>query len=145
MKASLVAALLAGALAAGCVGDEPANPNLAAPKLVVQARPDGGASVFVHGAFGDRLYEWVSVAIDNVTLENRTSAFSVEEQVNATGFYIDAAAGTAQETYSLHARIDVDPVEERVIVSLVNEKEEWDDPQSFGLPFERVLTRRPNA
>lgn len=134
-------ALLAGAALAGCAGGDAANPNLAAPKLVVAARPDGNLTLFVHGAFGDRLYEWIHVRVDNATLVNRTAAFSAEES-RAAGFYLEASAQVSQEVYVLRARIDHDPAQERAIVSLVSMDAEWADAETFGLPFERLLERR---
>lgn len=142
MKASLVVALLAAAAASGCAGGESTNPNLVAPKLVLQARPDGGVTVFLHAAFGEHLYDWIGLRADNATINNRTSAFSLEETVNRTGFYLDVAAGTPRETYTLRGRVDVDPAEDRALVAFHQDDADWSDPQEFGLPFERVLTRR---
>lgn len=144
MKAGLLVALVASAAMAGCTGTE-ANPNLAAPKLVVQARPDGNVTLFVHGAFGDRLYDWVALAIDNETRANRSTAFSLEETVAGGGFYFETSAGVSREMYLLRGRADVDAAEERVEVAFLAEDGEWGDPQSFGLPWERVLVRRDAA
>lgn len=144
MKAGWLLTLLAGVALAGCAGDEP-NPNLAAPKLVVQARPDGNVTLFIHGAFSDRLYDWMELSVDNETLENRTVAFSIEETVPAQGFYFEAAAGTARETYELRGRADVDAAEEEVMVAFLGAEGEWGDAQTFGLPFERVLVRRDTS
>jgi hypothetical protein len=145
MKAAWLVALLAGAALAGCASGEPANPNLAAPKLVVQARPDGSTTLFVHGAFADRLYDWIHVAVDNRTLANRTIAFSVEETVPSQRFYFEAVAGTSRETYELRGHVLVDPADERVEVAFLDAEGEWGDTQSFNLPFERVLVRRPTG
>lgn len=134
--------LLATAPLAGCAGGEPANPNLAAPKLVLQARPDGSVALFIHGAFSERLYDWISLAVDNVTIANRTLAFSLEETLPAAGFYFEASAGTPRETYTLRGRVDLDAEDERVSVSFRDPLGEWSDAQTFGLPFERLLSRR---
>lgn len=142
MKAGWLVALVATAAASGCAGGEAGNPNLSAPKLVLQARPDGSVTVFMHGAFGDRLYDWISLAADNLTLNNRSVAFSLEETVNRTGFFLDATAGTPREMYTLRARVDVDLVEERVFVAFHEDDAEWSDRESFDLPFERLLVRR---
>lgn len=141
MKAAWIVALLATVALAGC-GAQPANPSLAAPKLVVAARPDGNATVFVHSAFGERSYEWIALSIDNQSLTNRTSAFSIEASL-ATGFYLDVAAEAGEDVYVLRARIDVFEAEERASVSLVDSEGKWpDEPESFGLPFEHLLDRR---
>lgn len=141
MRAAWVVALWAAAALGGCAGSEGANPNLAAPKLVVAARPDGNVTLFVHGAFGDRIYDWVHVAIDNQTLVNRTAAFSVETSLRP-GFFVNATAGLADEMYWLRARIEHDPVDERLSVSFLHADEEWSDADDYGLPFERLLERR---
>ena len=140
MRVGCVVALLAAAVASGCAGGE--NPNLAAPKIVLQPRSDGSVIVFMHSAFGERVYDWIAVGADNATINNRTHAFSLEEVVNRTGFYLDARAGTPRETYTLRARVDVDLQEERAFVAFHDDEDAWTDPASFGLPFERVLTRR---
>lgn len=145
MKASWLLVLLAGAALAGCTGADPANPNLAAPKLVLQARPDGNVTLFIHGAFGDRLYDWIGVDIDNETLVNRSIAFSAEEIVPASGFFFEASARTTRETYSLRGRADLDAQEARVKVAFLDDQDDWSDTQSFALPFERVLVRRDSS
>jgi hypothetical protein len=142
MKAGWIGVLLLSAGLAGCAGGETGNPNLAAPKLVLESRPDGRVEVFVHGAFSERLYDWVALAVDNATVENRTIAFSLERTLDATGFYLDASAGTPREMYVFRGRLDVHPIEERVSVSFHTLEGEWSDPESFSLPFERLLTRK---
>lgn len=140
---SLVALLLATAATAGCAEGGPANPNLAAPKLVLQTREDGTLIVFIHSAFGERIYEWISLAADNTTINNRTAAFSLEQAMSATGFYLNATAGTPREMYTLRARLDVDLKEEEVLVAFHDDEGVWSkEPEAFGLPFERVLNRR---
>lgn len=142
MKASLVVVLLATAAASGCAEGGPANPNLAAPKLVLQARADGSVTVFIHSTFGERLYEWISLAADNVTIDNRTGVFSLEESIAQPGFFVEATAGTPREMYTLRARFDVDAKEEQVLVAFHDDKGEWSkEPEAFDLPFERVLNR----
>lgn len=142
MRATWVLGILAAATVAGCAGGDAANPNLGAPKLHIAARPDGNLTLFVHGAFGDRLYEWIHVRIDNETLVNRSASFSVEES-RAPGFYVDASAELSDEVYVLRARIDHEPAPERLAVSLVGIDGEWAQAERFGLPFERLLERRP--
>ncbi|HET6405892.1 MAG TPA: hypothetical protein VFH78_14715 [Candidatus Thermoplasmatota archaeon] len=142
MKASLVVVLLATAAAAGCAEGGGANPNLAAPKLVLQARADDSLAIFIHSAFGERLYEWISLSIDNETISNRTNAFSLEETVNSTSFYLEARAGTPREMYTLRARLDVDLADDDVRASFHRDDGSWAVPETFGLPFERVLIRR---
>lgn len=141
MKAAWIVALLATVALAGCAA-QPANPSLSAPKLVVAARPDGNATVFMHSAFGERAYEWISLSADNQSLTNRSSAFSVEASL-LSGFYLDAAAQAGEEVYVLRARIDVFAAEERASVSLVDSEGKWpDEAESFGLPYEHLLERR---
>lgn len=142
MKARWIVAVLVGAAIAGCAGGEPANPNLAAPKLVIAQRDDGNATIFVHSAFGERVYEWIAVSVDNETLTNESSTFAVEEVV-APGFYVEATAEFADAVYQLRARVDVFRVEERASVALVDADGDWPkDAESFDLPYERLLEPR---
>lgn len=141
MKAVWLLALLIGASLAGCTA-QPANPSLAAPKLVIGSRPDGNATVFIHSAFSERAYEWIAIAIDNETRENRTDAFSIELNLQP-GFYMDASAGWKSEVYQLRGRVDVFAKEERASVSLVSGDDTWaTQAESFGLPYQHLLERR---
>lgn len=141
MKPGWVLLVIAGAALAGCAEGGSANPNLSAPKLVLHARAEGEVAVFIHGAFAERLYEWMSLRVDNETVLNRTVVFSLEHAIPSTGFFFEASAGTARESYGLSGRVDLLPASERVEVSFLDEDGEWSDAQSFGLPFERVLVR----
>lgn len=142
MKASWMLVLVASAAVSGCAGDDPANPNLAAPKIVVAPRPDGNASVFIHSAFGERQYDWIQLRVDNATIANNTAVFSIE-QIVGPGVDVDAAAGAGDAVYVFRARIDVHPVEERASVAFLTHEGEWLEAESFGLPFERLLEVKP--
>ncbi|HUR69988.1 MAG TPA: hypothetical protein VM370_12140 [Candidatus Thermoplasmatota archaeon] len=145
MKAGFFVALLAAAALSGCTTGDTANPNLAAPKLVVAPRPDGNATLFIHSAFGERAYDWVTLRIDNETRLNRTASFSVEE-VLAPGFYLEAEAGLGEVVYTLRGRFDVFVPEDHVSVSLVDHDGAWPrEAESQRLPFEHLLERRAEA
>lgn len=137
--------IVAFAALAGCTGNEPANPNLAAPKVLVQPRPDGQVTLFVHSAFGERSYEWLHVAVDNVTLVNRTYGFSVEETVAPAGFFLAVSAQAGQQLYETRARIDLDVAEERAVVSFQEADGKWSEPRPYSLPFGTILERRETA
>ena len=62
------AAMFVAALVSGCAGGTPGNPNLLAPKLVVQPRPDGNVTLFVHGAFREQSYDWLKLSVDNLSV-----------------------------------------------------------------------------
>jgi hypothetical protein len=141
VKASVVLAvgLLAGV--AGCASTTTGqNPNLLAPKLVVQPRPDGNVTLYVHGAFRDQTYEWLSLAVDNRTPTNRTQAFSIEENVAGPGFFVSATAEAGGELYQTQARIDVNATSERVHVAFLD-PDGWTEPKAYSYPFEHVLDR----
>lgn len=136
-------ALLALAAAlSGCVSDDPANPNLAAPKVVVQARPDGDVTLYVHGAFGERLYEWLTLRVDNVTVTNQTNRFSLETTTPARGFFLEVAGESGEQLYESRARVDIDPTGQRAVVSSLDAKGKWGDERSYSLPFGTILERR---
>lgn len=142
MKAGWVLACILAAIASGCTAGEPANPNLAAPKLVVAPRPDGNATVFIHSAFGERVYEWIELKVDNGSVGNRTSSFSMEEVAPRAAF-IEARAMFGDTLYEFRARIDVFPADERASVTLVEANGEWArEPESFELPYEAFLEQR---
>ena len=142
MKAGWVLACILAVAASGCTAGEPANPHLAAPKLVIAPREDGNATVFIHSAFGERVYEWIELKVDNVSVGNRTSSFSMEEVAPRAAF-IEARAVYADALYEYRARIDVFPVDERASVTLVEADGDWArEPESFELPYEAFLERR---
>lgn len=141
MKAVSLASLMLGATMAGCALGDPANPNLLAPKVLLEPRSDGGLTVFVHSAFGDHDYDWISLAVDNVTVANRSQAFSLEERVPSNGFFLTVHARAGEQVYGMSGRVDADPEAGRVRVALVDEEGGWDDPRTFNLPLERILER----
>ena len=146
MSARALALILLAGVLSGCAGGDGGggNPNLLAPKLVVQQRPDGNVTVFAHGAFREQLYEWMSISVDNESLTNRTWAYSLEEVVNGTGFFVEVEAGTEDARYLVQARIDVNETAERVRVAFL-EDAEWAEARVFGLPFEHILDRPREA
>lgn len=148
MKAWLSLLLVVAALG-GCTTGEPAspNPNLAAPKLVVAARDDGNFTVFVHAAFGERAYDWLSLSLDNRTVANRTTAYSLEQQVNGTGFFLDVGAATQGQLYAYRARVEILPAAngDRARVSTLDEQGRWSDPRTFNLPLEQILDHPRSA
>jgi hypothetical protein len=142
MKAGWLAALLVAVAWSGCAGGEPANPIVAAPKLVIAPRDDGNVTVYIHSAFGERAYEWIELRIDNVTRVNRTGTFSLEEAV-PNGFYLEAQAEFGDALYQFRGRVEVFRFEERASVSMVGPDGEWPkEAESFSLPFEHLLERR---
>ena len=146
-RAGLPAGVKAGAWVAvaialcGCVGGNGGNPNLLAPKLVVQPRGDGNVTIFVHGAFREQFYDWISLGVDNQSVENRTQAFSLERVVEPDGFFVDVRAFTNEQLYEAKARLDVNWTAERVLVATQDLDGEWHDARPFSLPYERVLDR----
>ncbi|MFA5862305.1 MAG: hypothetical protein WDA16_11485 [Candidatus Thermoplasmatota archaeon] len=139
MMARWVVAVLLVAGLGGCLSSGGGtNPNLLAPKLVMQPRPDGNVTLFVHGAFRDASYDWLSISVDNVTISNRTDAFSTEETVAVPGFFVEVTAATALQVYQSRARVDVDMTTERVRVSFLQENG-WTEAKSYAYPFEHIL------
>lgn len=137
-----VGALVAIAITlSGCFAGNGGNPNLGAPKLVVQPRTDGNVTVFVHGAFREQLYDWISLSVDNESAENRTQAFSLERVVESDGFFVDARALLNDQLYEAKARLDVNWTAERLLVATLDLDGEWREPRSFSLPYEHVLDR----
>lgn len=130
--------LLLAALVSGCTGGTTGNPNLAAPKLIVDARPDGNVTLFVHGAFREQSYSWLNLTLDNRSSTNRTHAFSIEQTVPGPGFFLDLTALAGNQPYEMRARVDLNQTGERVRVSIVD-AEGWGDPKVFGVPYEHLL------
>ena len=136
------AAWVAVAIAlSGCLAGSGGNPNLLAPKLVVQPRGDGNVTIFVHGAFREQLYDWISLGVDNQSVENLTQAFSLERVVDSDGFFVDVRAFTNDQLYEAKARLDVNWTAERVLVATLGLDGEWRDARPFSLPYEHVLDR----
>lgn len=139
VKVGATLALVVAALSAGCA--EEANPHLLAPKLVIHALEDGNVTLYVHGAFQDRLYDRLALSIDNETVESREGSFSLERRVAATGFFAEVAAWTGAQEYRARVRVDVDPPEARARVAALDGDGLWSDPETFALPYGRVLER----
>lgn len=134
-------AILGVVLLSGCtLGGGAGNPNLAAPKLVVGVRSDGNATIFVHGAFREQVYDWIEVAVNNETLTNRTEAYSAEATLAAIGFFLDVKAGAGSRVYQGRARLDIAAAEERVRVA-TNTADGWSDARTTTLPYELILDR----
>jgi len=145
MKGWGVPLLLLAAVLSGCAGGDSTttNPNLLAPKLQLAARPDGNATVYVHSAFGEHVYDWIELKVDNRTVANRTSAFSLEERVNSTGFFLDVSGAAQGQTYAYRARVDV--VADKLRVSALGSDGAWADPKTFTLPFAQILDHERSA
>lgn len=141
MKAGWLIPLLVAASFAGCTAGEAPNPHLLSPKVVLQARPDGNLTVYVHSAFGERAYDWLSLRVDNVTVANRTDAFSLEETVPGDSHFLEVTTGTSTQVYVMRARVDVEPDGERAQVSFLDDEGAWSDAKPFTLPFEHILER----
>lgn len=143
MNAGWLVAGLVCILMAGCTSEGgTTNPNLLAPKLVLDQREEGNVTVFVHSAFGERAYDWIRVSVDNRTLVNRTEAFSIEEDLGAAGIHLTIEAGVADQRYALQVRIDEANADGKLRVSVLDiADDEWADPRTTGLPYERILER----
>lgn len=141
MKATWFVVILIAASLGGCAGGGGVeNPNLLAPKLVIQPRPDGSLTVFVHGAFREQVYDWIRVSVDNTTASNRSFVFSSEEIVQASGFFVEVETHLGLQSYVMRARVDTDAAGERLLVSFL-EADDWADVRPYTLPFEYVLDR----
>lgn len=143
MKVASLAPIVLSAIVAGCtLGGQPANPNLLAPKLLLDAQPGAPeATVYVHSAFGEHDYDWVSLAVDNVTVANRTHVFSLEERVPATSFFLTVRVGVSGQVYAMQGRVELDGPREKAHVAFLDEAGAWNGPRTFSLPFERLLDR----
>lgn len=133
--------LLAGTIA-GCAGTDGAtpNPNFLSPKLVVHQRPDGNATVLVHGAFREHLYDWISIRVDNGTVANHTWVLSAERMVPSSGFFLEAQAQAGEVFYQAQVRVDLNATAEKARLSLLD-AEGWQEPRTTGLPAEHIMDR----
>lgn len=134
--------LLLPALAAGCTAGE-VNPNLLAPKVVVDVLPSGDVAVFVHSAFGERRYDSIVVHIDNATAAERAHAFSLEERVNQSRFFLDVQVVSGESVFRFQGDFDLEGVEEkeRVDVAILDPQGGWTEPRTYSLPFVQILDR----
>lgn len=128
------------ALLAGC-GAGPGNPNQLAPKVLVHPWPDGNVTVYVHSAFGEHDYEWITVDVDNATVADANGTYSLEARVPSDGFFLAVRAGASEEVFEARARLDVGPSADKMRVAIVDGQGEWDDPRNVDAPFERILDR----
>lgn len=140
MPVALAWWVLAASVLAGCNAGN-ANPHLLAPKLLVQPHRDGNVTLFVHGAFGERLYESLDLSVENVSVLERTDAFSLETKVGAPGFFVEVVTEVDGERYWLRARLDVDHGADRVRVVPLGNSGGWGESESYALPYERIIER----
>lgn len=140
MKAGWLAVLVAAVALAGCTDN--ANPGLAAPKLVLAPRQDGGIEIFIHAAFGERLYDRLTLVIDNESLASDAEVFSVERTLSKTSFYFDATAQTPRETYGVRGQAALQPQEDQFEIAFHADDGTWTDPEDYNAPFERVMSVR---
>lgn len=147
MKAWVPLVLLGAALSGCAGGSDTGNPNLVAPKVVLALRADGNLTLYLHSAFGEHRYDWLEVRVDNATIANRTSAFSLEESTNATGFFLDVAAEAQGQLYQYRARVDLARAgaTENLRVATVDDEGTWSEPRSFGLPYQQILDHPRSA
>jgi len=142
------ASLLLLAALSGCAGQgSVANPNLQAPEIVLAPRPDGNFTIYVHAAFGDRAYEWLSLSLDNRTVANRTLAYSLEEPVNGTSFFVTINAASGDQLYDWRAHIDIEPSDgtEHARIARLDERNAWSDPRTYSLPYTQILDHPRSA
>lgn len=139
-EAGVAATMLVAVLMAGCSAGT-ANPHLLAPKLVVFPLKDGNVTLFVHAAFGERMYESLTLAVDNSTIATREEAFSLETTVASAGFFVEVTTRSTDETYHLRARVDVDHGNERVRIVLLEDAGVWGPADTYSLPYERIIER----
>lgn len=141
IRFTVLVALLA--LTSGCLGSEPTNPNLLAPKVVLDMLPDGDIALFVHSAFGERRYDSITLALDNETIDTRSQAFSLEHRMNQTQFFLDVSARSGESEFRLRGAFDLNTTatQPRIDVSLLDSRTGWADERTYGLPFERILDR----
>ncbi|MHB8605501.1 MAG: hypothetical protein ACYDCK_09625 [Thermoplasmatota archaeon] len=141
----LGALMLATLAASGCVGGSstgggPLNPNLLAPKLIVDRGADGRTEIYVHSAFGDSSYDAITYAFDNETLRTTNGSYSLDAKTNATGFYLTVAARSGAVRFTFAGRIDLESGLDKARVT------DWSSgipsaPKTFNLPYERILDR----
>lgn len=143
-RAVLLPLLLLAGGAAGCVGNgEPANPNLLAPKVVLDGLEDGSYTVFVHSAIGERRYDSLVLLVDNETVVERYDVFSLEHRIEVLPAFVDVRAVSGTTQFSFRASLLPDPEENGVGIALVSATGEWSEPRRYSLPFERFLERPP--
>jgi hypothetical protein len=141
-SASLLVVVVASALG-GCAawgGPGAQNPNLLAPKLVVQPRADGNFTLFVHGAFREQVYDWIAIGLDNVSLANESQAFSVETRAPGPGFFLNVDAQVGAVLYETKARLDLNATDKKLHIAFVD-ADGWSDPRPYSVPFEHILDR----
>lgn len=141
---ALVLAAAAAAVAlAGCTtqGSE-VNPNLLAPKLIVDVDVDGTPLVYVHSAFGERAYDVIEVRVDNETRGAEHYAYSLEEKLDSHDFFLEVDVRAGESRFDFAGRVVLDLADERAFVTVLDEKGEWGDPRASNLPYEGILDRR---
>ena len=126
----------------GCLSGDPANPNIAVHKMLVSERDDGNFTVYVHSQFGEHMYDWIDVRIDNVSVANRSEVFAWEGTIPANGVFVEIVANSGESLYATAVRIDFDPLDDRVLVAVLDPKDGWSNARDYGLPYGRILQRR---
>lgn len=130
---------------AGCTRAEPVNPNLLAPKLILDVAQDGDLIAFVHSAFGERTYDRIELSFDNETLRVVEHAYSLEERLNSTRGFLHVAAASGDSTFAFRGVVALDDENDRFVVSALGTDGEWAGKRPYSAPFERILEREPEV
>lgn len=134
-------ALIVAAALAGCTRAEPVNPNLLAPKMVLNVDDAAQPVIFVHSAFGERVYDRIEVAINNSTLRTVEERYSLEQNLDLTNSFLEVRASHGESEYAFRGDVSLEDDGERLQVVELRPNGEWSEPRSYNLPYATILDR----
>ncbi|HVL47451.1 MAG TPA: hypothetical protein VM889_02740 [Candidatus Thermoplasmatota archaeon] len=127
---------------AGCAEAPVTNPNLHAPKLVLDRTVDNMTELYIHSAFGERAYDQITIALDNETLGQRSFGYSLDLTTPATRFFLTATVRSGESRFAWNGMVDLDVDRDRVsIAPWLEKKNVTEEPRTFALPFEMILDK----
>lgn len=125
---------------AGCFHPGTTSPGLDNPHLVAYRTSDLAPQLVLKGAFKDREYDHLEIAVNGATLAEMNNTYLVSEKLNVSAFNITVTGRLDRDVYRWTAEIAVLPDGLSVVEV---EKGIRGDPETRRYPFSKIIEKVP--